>query len=65
MVLAAYHPPSRVAAAVAAISSKVVFIGLVLSFGTQYMAYQTGVAVVADTIMVLLMLIYLVTAKPS
>jgi hypothetical protein len=65
MVLAAFHAPSRVAAALAAISSKVVFIGLILSFGTQYLAYQAGTAVVADAIMVVLMVIYLMSPRRS
>ena len=65
MIFAAFHPPSRIAAAIAAISSKVVFIGLILSFGTQYLAYQAGTAVVADTLMVVAMVIYLMSAKRS
>lgn len=61
LVFAAFHPPSRLVAAAAAIASKTVFIALVLSKGSAYLGYQAGVAVVADSVMVLLFLAYLST----
>lgn len=65
LVFASFHPPSRLVAAGAAISSKVVFISLILTLGTDYLAHQAGVAVVADSLMVLLLAIYLLTARRS
>ena len=59
LIYSAFDPPSRRVAAAAAIASKLVFISLVLSKGGAYLGHQAGVAVVADTIMVLLLLIYL------
>src|SRR5262245_5166816 len=63
LVFAAFHPPSRILAAAAAISSKVVFISLILARGTAYLGHQAGVAVVADSLMVLLFAIYLFTNR--
>jgi len=40
-----------------------VFIGLVLSHGTQFLSHQAGIAVLVDALMVILFLIYLLTAK--
>ncbi len=61
LAFAAFHPPSRLVAAAAAITSKTVFIALVLSKGSAYLGYQAGVAVAADSVMVLLFLTYLST----
>lgn len=65
LVFAAFHPPSRTLAAGAAIGSKVVFIGLILTKGTEYLGHQAGVAVIADSIMIGLLLFYLATNDRS
>lgn len=59
LIFAAFHPPSRVVAAGAAIASKSVFIALVLSKGTTYLGHQAGVAVIADSLMIILFFAYL------
>lgn len=63
LMFAAFHPPSRIVAAGAAIASKSVFIALVLSKGTAYLGHQAGVAVVADSLMVLVFLWYLASRR--
>lgn len=42
--------------------SKIIFIGLVLIFGRQYLSHQAGVAVAIDSVMGLLFAIYLIGA---
>ena len=46
-------------------ASKVIFIALVLSEGTRYLSHQAGVAVVIDSVMVVLFGWYLVAARSA
>ena len=61
LVYGAFRESVRRTALLIAGTSKVVFIGLVLSFGQQFLQFQVGISVVVDSIMVLLFLTYLVT----
>ena len=59
LIYGAFSPANRRLVLVVAGLSKTIFIGLVLLFGRNYLGHQVGVAVVADTIMVILFLAYL------
>ena len=56
------EPVRRFAVAIAGLS-KLIFIGLVLTYGRQYLGFGAGTAVVADSIMVVLYALYLVFSK--
>jgi hypothetical protein len=63
LIYGAFDRPSRPAILVIAGLGKLVFIGLVLSHGARYLAQQAGVAVVCDSVMVVLFAGYLVGVK--
>ena len=63
LIYGAYHPPSRPLVLTVAGASKVVFIGLVLSQGARYLGHQAGIAVVVDSLLVLLFGAYLVATS--
>ena len=44
-------------------TSKIIFIGLVLLYGKQYMGFGAGTAVIADSVMVVLYIIYLLLVR--
>jgi hypothetical protein len=56
-------PPGRPRILTVAGVSKLIFIGLVLSHGGQYLGYQAGVAVAIDLVMVALFIGYLVGVR--
>ena len=58
LIYAAFNPPVRGMAAAAAIASKMVFIGLVLTIGRDFAA-KAAVPLVVDGVMVILLLAYL------
>jgi hypothetical protein len=60
LIYGAYDPPGRRLILAVAGTSKLVFIGLVLSCGRQYLGHQVGVSVAVDSVMVLLFAAYLV-----
>lgn len=60
LIYGAFNPPSRPLVLVVAGLSKVVFISLVLIYGRQFLGHQAGVAVVVDSVMVILFGIYLI-----
>lgn len=62
LIHGALNPSTRRLALVTAIVSKTMFISLVLSNGTQYLAHGAGTAVVIDTIMVVVFAVYLVSS---
>ncbi len=62
---AAFHKATRHLAMSVAGTSKLVFIGLVLSHGTTYLSGQAAVAVVIDSVMVLIFGTYLATKRPG
>lgn len=59
LIYGAYDLPSRPMALAVATVSKLVFISLALLYGRQYLDHQVGIAVVTDSIMVLLFISYL------
>ena len=58
LIYGAFRPQVRRLVLVVAGLSKVVFITLILTFGTQYLG-KAGVAIVVDSLMVLLFIAYL------
>jgi hypothetical protein len=62
LLYGAFVPATRTLVLIVAAASKAIFVGLVLSHGSRYLGYQIGVAVVADSVMVLLFGWYLAAA---
>ena len=65
LLYGAYHPPVRPLVLTVAGLSKVIFIGLVLAHGTQYLGHQAGLAIGIDLVMVVLFIVYLVGMRRS
>lgn len=63
LIYAAFHAPSRPLALAFTGLGKLTFIGLVLSHGARFLDHEAGVAVVADSVMVLLFAAYLVATR--
>jgi hypothetical protein len=64
LLYGAFHAPSRKLALVVAGASKIAFIALILMQGDRYLAgLQT--AVIVDSVMVVLFVIYLIFGKPG
>lgn len=63
LIYGAFHPQVRKLVLVIAGLSKAIFITLILTFGAQYLGHQAGVAIVVDSIMVLLFIAYLVATR--
>lgn len=63
LVYGAFHAPSRRLVLAVVGASKLVFIGLVLAYGREYLGHQAGIAVVADTAAVLLFAACLLGAR--
>lgn len=64
LIYGAFHTPSRKLALVVAGASKVAFITLILMQGDRYLAgLQT--AIIVDSVMVILFVIYLIFGKPT
>jgi hypothetical protein len=59
LIYASSRPAVRPLALVLAIVSKLIFITLVLVFGREFLSHQAGGAVVGDSLMVVLFLVYL------
>lgn len=65
LIYGAYNPASRPLILTVAGVSKLVFIGLVLAYGMQYLGHQAGVAIVIDLVMVALFIGYLAGVRRS
>ena len=63
LIYAARKPAVRPMALAVAGTSKAIFIALVLSHGGLFLGYQAGIAVVVDTVWVLVFTAYLVVVK--
>ena len=63
LLYGAFNPQVRAMTLVVGGISKAVFIALVLSHGTRYLSHQAGIAVVVDSLMVLLFAIYLLAIR--
>lgn len=59
LIYGAFSPPHRRLVLMVAGSSKAVFIALVLSQGNRFLSHQAGVAIVVDTLFVILFALYL------
>jgi hypothetical protein len=59
LIYGAFKPHVRELVLVVAGLSKIIFITLILTFGTQYLGHQAGVAIAVDSVMVLLFIAYL------
>ena len=65
LIYGAFNPQSRPLVLIVAGLSKLTFIALVLTYGSGYLWRQAGVAVAVDSVMVLLFLWHLITARRS
>ena len=63
LIYGAYDPPGRPLILTVTGISKVIFIGLVLAYGRQYLGHQIGVAIATDSLMVALFMIYLLSVR--
>lgn len=59
LIYGAFKPAVRNYSLIIAGINKIIFIGLILIFGRQYMPFGLGTAIVVDTIMILLFTAYL------
>jgi hypothetical protein len=62
LIHGAFRPASRRLVLAVAIASKLCFIGLILVYGRQFLAYGVGAAIAIDSVMVLLFVAYLAAA---
>ncbi|WP_113923377.1 hypothetical protein [Cognataquiflexum aquatile] len=65
LIYGAFKPAVRAYSLVIAGISKTIFVILVLSFGSQYMSFGAGTAVIVDIIMILLFVLYLLFSKSA
>ena len=65
LLYGAFNPPSRPLIVTVAGFSKLVFIGLVLTYGRHYLGHQVGLAIAIDGVAVLLFLGYLIGVRRS
>ena len=65
LLYGAYHPPVRPLVLTVAGTSKIIFIGLVLAHGGQYLGHQAGLAILIDAVMVALFAGYLIGTRRS
>jgi hypothetical protein len=63
LIYGAFNPPTRPLVLTVAGLSKLTFIGLVLTYGTQYLGHQAGVSIAVDFVMVVLFICYLMAAR--
>ena len=63
LVYGAFHPPSRPPILMMTALGKAAFIALVLAQGGRYLSQQAVVAVVLDSVMVVLFVVYLVSTR--
>ena len=63
LIYGARNPTVRPVAVMAAGASKAIFVALVLSHGSRFLGYQAGIAVIVDSIWVVVFVAYLVAAQ--
>jgi len=59
LIYGAFKPAVRNYSLIIAGINKIIFIGLILFFGRQYMPFGLGTAIIVDAIMILLFAVYL------
>jgi len=65
LIYGAFVPAVRQFALIIAGISKLIFITLILSMGSQYLEFGVGTAVIVDSIMIVLFIIYLLLPQRS
>jgi hypothetical protein len=65
LIYGAFHPPARPLVLSVAAISKLVFIILVITLGSQYLGQQVGIAVAMDSIWVVLFACHLMATRTS
>ena len=65
LIYGAFAPPARRLVLTVAGSSKLVFVALVLSYGTRFLSFQAGIAVIIDSFWVLVFGAYLIATHGS
>lgn len=65
LIYGAYAPPVRPLVLSVAAVSKIIFISLVLSYGSRFLGNQAGVAVAVDALMVVVFGLYLAVGRPK
>jgi hypothetical protein len=63
LIWAAFRPAQRGMVLVAVGTSKLVFVGLMLSLGRQYLSHQAGLAIAIDAVWVCLFAAYLIETR--
>ena len=63
LIYGGFHPPVRPLILTVAGLSKLIFVGLVLAYGSQYLGHQVGLAIAIDLVMVVLYIGYLVGTR--
>ena len=63
LIYGAFNRPSRPLVLTVAALSKLIFIGLVLIYGSQYLGQRVGISIVVDLVMVLLFVAYLAAVR--
>lgn len=63
LIYGANRPASRPLVLTVAAVSKTIFIGLILVYGRQFLGHQAGIAVVVDSLMVIVFLVYLLGSR--
>jgi hypothetical protein len=63
LIYGAFNPPTRSLVLVVAGLSKLIFIGLILVYGTQHLGHPAGVSIAIDLVMVVLFIVYLVAVR--
>jgi hypothetical protein len=65
LIYGAFNPSVRKFSLIIAGISKIIFIILILSLGKQYLKFGVGTAVIIDSIMVALFIVYLLLSRSS
>jgi hypothetical protein len=65
LIYGAFNLPVRKFSLIIAGISKIIFITLILALGTQYLQFGVGTAVIIDSIMVVLFIVYLLLSRSS
>jgi hypothetical protein len=65
LIYGAFHPHLRSFVVTIAGISKIIFIGLILAFGSQYLGEQVITAIIFDSVVIALFIVYLVGNRRS
>ncbi|MBX9756931.1 MAG: hypothetical protein K2X80_19400 [Pseudomonadaceae bacterium] len=65
LIYGAFNPPARPLVLVAACVSKLSFIGLILTYGRDFLGHQAGLDIAVDALMIGLFVSYLIGTRRS